>query len=329
MARGLLILGLDDLQRPKAGRGLENFGKTNLPLTTGGRFMKRMAPLLVIFVLVLAPAAWGYHITLSNSAGTIGFGVLAQINAATDSGGVQTLSPTAGVFFSQTSVGDTNTLATPPDSRAQSNWVAMLYDPIVTWDPDGVGKTTTIKQVINVSMLLSFVDPDDTGRCGTSGAFQTSFSAVREDPSTHPIVTLELSTNQTGQNLSPTFSTSFRHFSGGGMTISYEDIIPKNNAPPAVQTASSAGIAVLESNTDFFQYALDVTALLDKAAPDTIDPSDPSTFVDYSGDLIVTETLNFYEPNIVNPTPIPVPPSLILFGSSLLGLGFMVRRRQS
>jgi len=299
--------------------------------------MKRMAPLLLILVLVLAPAAWGYDITLipsSETSSITSYATVYHLGTFTQNS-PSSVTPVTGpdIFNGKHALQQTNDLPTPPDSSAVSDWVAKVYNPIVTWDPDGAGKTTSIKLEVNVSMLLSLL-AGDQGKCGDYASFRVNFSAVQEDTSTNPIVTLDFATSKSGLYLGGTYSTSLKHVIGG-FPPSYTTIIPANSPPepPAEQTVTGAALTNLLAHSvagdpGYLVLALDVNdVLLDKTAP-----TGGTDFTDYFGDLTVIETLNFYEPNIEDPNAavVPVPPSLILFGTGIMGLGFMAGwRRQS
>jgi hypothetical protein len=304
--------------------------------------MRRMLPLVITLVLVLAPAAWGYIVTPIVSPDNPLYGIDLYANLAnTPTGtiiGARTDQPVSdpNPLFAGTNIQYQATNGNPPTTpydQATSQWIAKVYQPVETWDPSGVGKTTTITQVINASLLIKIMTSQFImGSGGHYFDLVTGLTAVREDPAHDPIVTLDVSWS--ASNLSQLYGahTSFTWLDQSGFFPSFQDILAQKNygslmgAGSDTQTVGATGMSVLLAHNGDFYLMLKLDAdgslnglLLQQGGE-----------LDFSNNIFLTETLSFYEPDLVNPNPepVPVPPSLVLFGSGLLGLGFFRRRRR-
>lgn len=281
--------------------------------------MKRYLPVMVaLAVLLWLPAgASAYEIEFKQMQSTL----KPETSLNYSDGVVSSYAPPLnGAYYG---AGATS-LAQDANWLASADWSVIVTQPQVQWGSGGVGKDTYFTTYINSSLILSL--SADGGADGYAGYFAKmipSFLATRQDLSHTPQLQISVSWGGLGTaGLSADvdfygFAPAKKNpFGDGGFSASADD---------GTTLASAGDLDAFLDNPSIYWY---LSVNLAHAIPTFGPYGDVLSGEDYSDALFVAATVHLIEPDMTNPDPAPVPPSLLLLGSGLLTLALARRRHK-
>ncbi len=236
-------------------------------------------------------------------------------NTYTPSGSSHQSPPTSGVPYG---AGATSLATDPffyPNSSVSANCAVIVSQPQVQWGSGGVGKDTYFTININSSLMWQLATDQVDGSYIYSAMVTPTFLATRENNGT-PQLKISVSRGGTGSDV----------MSAGGDFYAYVPGSSKINPIGDSGFSVDASGPTLVPVTDLDAF-LNNPSLYWSLSLSLMNMGFPSG-EDGSADPWVSVRLDLIEPDMTNPDPAPVPPSLLLLGSGLLTLALARRRHK-
>jgi hypothetical protein len=277
------------------------------------RFLPVMAALLAV-LLWLPAGALAYTITWGTMQPTFTVSAVAGSDAS-GSGPVTYPALAPGQYYAAQS----GTSATDGGSSASCSWSVIVSTAQSKYLAGG-GKDTSFTVWVKVDSLAVTAQPGVYASAGDLAKMIPSFMATREDLSADPILRMDVTWG--GSDASGLLANLYLNAIKSGFPFPTTVYAFNNyNVNGGVDDSRNAdSLANFINNPTLYWY-------LQLAFSDSLTADGSQTEVfSASADPWVSATLHLIEPNMTDPDPVPLPPSVLLLGSGILTL-VAARRR--
>ncbi|OPX20874.1 MAG: hypothetical protein BZ151_01795 [Desulfobacca sp. 4484_104] len=219
---------------------------------------------------------------------------------------------------------------------AGSEWGISVSEPIVTWDSDGFGKTTSFTTRFDVVSLWAHVESAGiTAKAGERMEMRTYFEpGIREDALTDPEIWIDINCG------GPDIASDMKVWTW--MAYRYNDVFFQRNlyvisdassflncpVPPRNMSDEADPALALDHFLNPLAYTGGVTGKYCLSLKFVDEMEWWNEIGDFDHSCWVEATINIKEPNIAAVV-VPLPPAMLLFGGGLLGLCVVGRRKKS